>query len=266
MGLGLIQGVKRINQKEAERFALDFLGGKLIEEPEVNVERNKLEKRLSIFKEPASTERLFTLNYNVPSRYFINRGFSPQILQDFRIGDTTHRAIVPYFNERGVIGYMGRSLWERCKGCSFYHHPSRKCPQTPEEKVNCSKWKNSFGFNKSNYLFGLWRARPYIERTSSITLVEGSGNVLRACEAGLNTTVGIMGCDLSDAQRALIAGLGVTEVILLMDRDEAGLNATNKIKEELSRSFRVLTPDFTGPDIGAMPVSVIKEELSNYVY
>lgn len=88
-------------------------------------------------------------NLNIPSQYFINRGFSTEILDKYDVGDCldtnkemSHRAVVPIYNYdyTGMIGCTGRSIYNKCDICKSYH--TGVCP-SEHERWLFSKWRHN---------------------------------------------------------------------------------------------------------------------------
>lgn len=182
----------------------------------------------------------------IPSDYFIKRGFSERILEEFHIGDCWNpqkpmfgRAVCPIFDVGGdsIIGCAGRVI---------------------EEKEYLQKWKYNFGFKAGSTFYGLWKARSTILRKSSVILVEGQMDVVRLHELGYTETLGCFGCHLTDGQLDILNQLGVMNVTILMDGDDAGKQAAERIQEKCKLYFNtkvVTLSDNQDPD------NLTKEEL-----
>jgi len=183
-----------------------------------------------------------------PAKYYINRGYLESTLDHFDVGVCYHpkskmykRIVFPVYDENDefMVGCVGRTIND---------HPH--------------KWKNLPGFNKSNFLYNYGKACPYIEDSRAIILVEGQGDVLRCYEAGINNSVGLFGCSLSDLQEFLIQKLNPKNIVLALDNDEAGQKGKEKIKSRLENYFNIIDinlPD--GKDIGDLSVSEIDEQI-----
>jgi DNA primase catalytic core len=98
---------------------------------------------------------------------------------------------------------------------------------------------------------GLWNAIT-MKSGSDVVLVESVIDALSVMMAGHRNVIGIQGTNgLNDADIALMQGHGVQRVTLLLDGDEAGRKAAERLKEKLSASFgcRVVTlPDDDDPN------------------
>src|SRR5690606_26148994 len=150
--IGLIQGIlSHQNENWCESGDRRFPFNKTIEFllKELNVTWEKLDSNPEAFEKAkfiTSTRRLnkrveqgklqgisrekVRASLKIPSPYFIKRGFSPEILDEFDIGDCVKtgrpmsgRAVCPVYDNSGrvMVGCVGRSLYEKCEKCSLYH-------------------------------------------------------------------------------------------------------------------------------------------------
>ena len=91
---------------------------------------------------------------------------------------------------------------------------------------------------KSAVLFNLHRVDA-----DDVIIVEGFFDCLKLCQSGIQNVVALMGSSLSDAHLKLLARF--KKVILFLDGDEAGREATPKIVSQLvpSHFVRVIQLD-----------------------
>lgn len=99
------------------------------------------------------------------------------------------------------------------------------------------------GFHKSAELYGqevLWLHEDAERQTRDcghVTLTEGPFDVARAFDAGLRNVVGSFGSSLSRAQAVKLKEFsdhcGVTRVMIVFDRDDAGIRGAQKAQETL---------------------------------
>jgi len=260
--IGFVRGVlsnkqgKEVSFYSAINYCLSFLNKKLIdiqEEkiPESIYNNNKMIEILTRKPEKiilnVSRDKVIE-SLQIPSQYYIKRGYLPETLVAFDVGECYNpnrqmynRAVVPVYDEdSNYIGCVGRTL---------------------DEDNKKYKWMNSKGFKKSFYLYGIWITKPYIQKTSTIVLVEGQGDVWRLYEAGIKNCVGIFGADLSEDQLISLEQLGVMNVVILTDNDEAGQKAAKGIIERGGRRFNYFTPKISKKDIGDMSIEDIETEL-----
>jgi len=205
----------------------------------------------------------------IPSVYFINRGYNRTTLEKYNIGDclTTNtllasRAIVPVFDSTGtnVVGFSGRSVYDKCGLCSQYHDPDKPCYAFP-------KWKHSKNFQASHHLYNYHNALPYIRKYGTVVIVESVGNVWRLEEAGIHNAVAIFGVNLSREQRALLDSSGAMSIILGLDNDEnqAGQMAAQKIQKQCERLYRVYVLNLFTNDISDMTVDAITSDIKPFL-
>lgn len=206
-------------------------------------------------------------NLQIPSTYFIQRGFSREILLKYDVGECishdkemSHRAVVPVYDSshQYMVGCSGRSLFSICHKCKSYHDLDNTCPND-DYKWQYSKWKHNKGFKTQEHLYNLWYAKDFIQQSRSIIIVESPGNVWRLEEAGIHNSVALFGSVLQDKQKLLVDLSGAMTIYVLMDNDDAGKKASNKIYEKCSRTYNVYNIDIDHPDVAEMTVDEIKE-------
>lgn len=95
----------------------------------------------------------------------------------------------------------------------------------PDAPKRWQHWHEQF--DKSNYLFGLHIAKPYIRRAKKAIVVEGQFDVTYAHTAGFKMTVGLCGSAFSIVHIALLARY-CNEIYLVMDPDVSGDNAVER--------------------------------------
>lgn len=154
-----------------------------------------------------------------------------------------NRLMIPIRDERGrVVGFGGRAL-------------------SPNDNPKYMNSPQSPLFDKSRLLFGLDRAKAAIRETETVIIVEGYMDAIQAHQHGYNNVVAQMGTALTEAQLRLIAPRYAKRIILALDADNAGQNATrrsievarNTLKADydgrLSVEIRILQiPDAKDPD------------------
>lgn len=202
-------------------------------------------------------------NIEIPAQYYIDRGFSKEILEKYDVGycgirgrQMFDRAIVPIYDHthQYAVGFTGRSIHEKCNKCNYYHHPKERCKFFP-------KWRHSKGFNKEKWLYNYWYAKEFITKSKIAILVESPGNVWRLEEAGIHNSLAIFGTALNQGQRELLDQLGIFTIIIMMDNDEAGQNAAMKIQESCNQLYKVHNIKVPTNDIAEMTKEQIRELL-----
>lgn len=201
-----------------------------------------------------------------PSPYFLDRGWLSTTLDRFDIGTCLdpskpffERAVVPVYDQdyKRCVGYTARSIHEKCGACGSYHTPSLPCltgTQSP-------KWLNSKGFSRESHLFGYWFAREKIKKSGVVCVCEGPMDVLRLVEARVHVGVALFGLSLSDQQQILLETSGATDVVVLLDNDQAGKGGAGELKKRLCRSFRLHFPKLPSKDLGELPPEEVRQVL-----
>lgn len=190
---------------------------------------------------------------NIPSEYFINRGFKPKTLQYFGVGDCLDktsklydRAIIPIHSDCGdkTIGYICRAIKEY-KIPKFLIYPK--------------------GFDKRFVFYNMHRALPYIKSTNCAIIVEGQGDVWRLYESGIQNVLGMFGRTLTREQQKILQQLPITHVIVLTDNDQAGRESKIQLQRQLGRFYRLSFPKISQKDIGDMTISQIQNTILSQI-
>lgn len=194
--------------------------------------------------------------------YYPNRGISPETIAKYHISFCNNkgkpmykRAFFPILDITGryIVGWSGRSIYNKCPECNMYHHPERQSCPDPEYGGVYTKWKHSKNFHSEFCLYNIWYAKPFISKTGTAIICEGPGDVWSYEEAGIKNSVALLGLSMSRHQRLMLQNAGALTIICTFDNDEAGKKAMEKLDNELIHYFRVfcVTPD-TVKDIGDM--------------
>ena len=279
--IGLIKGVlsnklgRTAKFKETMDYAVKFLGYDSISQiskcETKSIERRKYAssmKRLSLKpKQEASgwSREMLRSKLEIPSRYYIERGYSPDVLDKYDVGmyNKLNRVVVPVYDDsyKYVAGFLGRSVFPQCKKCNRWHNESHKCPDTSNgmNMKHTSKWING-SFKSSNYLYNYWFALKNIQKTSTAILVEGAGDVWRLEENGVHIGLGLFGTEMTDAQRVLLDRSGALSIIVLLDADDAGQDGIKKLKSQLGRQYRMFFPKIKD-DVGSLNSDEITSDI-----
>lgn len=214
---------------------------------------------------------LNTKNGIEAKEYLKKRGITEEIIKDFKIGLSTNekdslyqfltgqnyktdnidevglinksginiydtfsnRIMIPITNTNGqIVGYTGR----------IYHG---------ENEAKYINSKETPVYKKSEILFNYYNAKPFIRESGNVIVVEGNMDAIKMYSSGVKNVIALMGTALSKFQMDMLKKLRVP-VILMLDNDLAGLNATIKNGETLKK-FGVETQvvrlkDFKDPD------------------
>lgn len=146
--------------------------------------------------------------------YLHQRGLSPDTALAWGLGLNGGRLMLPLRDRAGrCCGFSGRTL----------------SGQEP-------KYRNSANdalFCKSHLLFGLDRAAEAIRTSAEALLVEGPLDVLQLHQAGFCNAVALMGTALSKAQIQELQRSGARKVLIALDGDGAGQQATARLLSDL---------------------------------
>jgi DNA primase len=146
------------------------------------------------------------------------------------------RLIFPlYSREREPLGFAGRKLGEE--------EPDREAP----------KYINSPSggrYDKSQYLYGLWRAAHPIESVGTAIVTEGYTDVITLQSDGIMNVVASSGTALTERQARILSRVASTAVFAY-DPDEAGIIASIRgMKRAVQAGMRpsaVLLPEGQDP-------------------
>jgi len=248
---GFIKGLmssknnREVSSKEVIRFLKGFIN------EDIEFKEYKKNDIMDVFYKDIE-EDIYTLSRDevrskikIPSQYYIKRGFSAEILDEFDVGFCNqkgkpmfNRSVVPVYNsEYKYVGCVGRAVDEDFK----------------------PKWLHSKGFKK-HYLYGYNIAKNFI-KNNSIFILEGQGDVWRMHEAGFKNSVGIFGSSMNEEQLIILEKSGVLNLIILTDYDDAGNKAAFQIEKKCGRRFNYYRPKMSKKDIGELSTNELKEEL-----
>ena len=223
-----------------------------------NFKENKYKKEYDIMN---FATKYYSNNINTSAginayKYLENRGITKDIIKEFNIGlavdkkddlyniltnknysledlsdlglvnkinlnvyDTfINRIMIPIENLQGqVVGFTGR-IYNNEKDLAKYLN-------TKETKI----------FKKGDILFNYHNARNSIREEKQVVVVEGNMDAITLSSNGIKNVVALMGVALSQVQVDTLKKLNVP-IILMLDNDSAGLDATVKNGEILRKT------------------------------
>ena len=186
----------------------------------------------------------------IPSKYFISRGFSSAVLDRYDVGECVSsnkemsgRAVVPIYDMdyNSMIGCSGRAIGLEAK----------------------PKWRHSAGFKTEECLYNLWFAKEFIKTSGVVIIVESPGNVWKLEENHIHNSVALFGSNLTDRQKTLLDISGAMKLVLIMDSDEAGETARKQIYDKCYRTYNIDNIYVTKNDIAEMNSEEILTEITN---
>jgi hypothetical protein len=194
---------------------------------------------------PAWTREQIRRRLQIPSPYFVGRGFSPDVLDQADVGYSPKlkRHVVPVYDDRGTmcIGCTSRSPYEKCpvQSCGLFHRPGRPCP-AKSHRWRFQKWLNSKGLPRASCLYNYAAASRFDK--DFVFLVEGPTDVWRLSEVGV-PAVAVLGSYLTRNQAEKLAGLRRRTFIAFNDNQDPRKRAERAIRLLSSPSVFVPLPE-----------------------
>lgn len=271
-------GDDMVSFKETINFINSFLGDDI---SDVKISKKDIEKKnfartiqnLVISDQESNSSKVTRHTVRqllqIPADYFVQRGFSKDILDKYDVGlcltsgkEMCGRAVVPIYDNdnKFVIGCSGRSIHNMCEECNSFHDPKMNCPDQ-DDRWKFSKWKHSKDFKSQNYLYNYWNAKKYISESHKVVIVESPGNVWKLEEAGIHNSVAIFGSNLSDRQKIILDGSGAMTIIVVMDSDDAGRKAAELINTKCRNTYNIVNVSISKPDVAEMTLEEINKEI-----
>ena len=241
--VGLVQAMLKCSKDKAIYYLEDVMGGKLEINSDINYAFTIKDKEVT----SKVSRELVRKKLKIPAEYFLQRGYSPEVLDKYDVGlclnsksKFANRCVVPIYdiNYSCVVGYTGRDITEK----------------------NKVKWLHD-KFERNQILYNSWFAKKYIEQSNTAILTESPGNVWRLEEAGIHNSLAMFGTNLSFNQMRLISKLGVINLVLMLDNDVAGKEATSKIVERLKGLYNIVIPKISYGDVGECPVNYLQDKI-----
>jgi len=257
---GLIRGAlsnqtgEEVDFKQALKWACKLLNIKsgYKQTKTVEIQEDDIDRIIKIFNKKECTHNKKSIDLQcpllTPSEYFIQRGFSAHTLEHFGVGDCHEkgtlkdRAIIPIHDEDGdcLVGAIGRTIKEY-RNPKFLIYPK--------------------GFDKRYYFYNYHRAIHKAQETSCLFIMEGQGDVWKMYEAGVTNAVSLFGKTISEQHESKLSKMAITNLVILMDNDQAGRESKIQIQRQLGRMYKLIFPRISNKDVGDMSVEKIKSEI-----
>lgn len=275
------EGDKMCSFQEAMIYAKSLIPDKINSDLKFNTikqDKNNFSRIVDKFvQHPLSEKKIprqsAIKNIDIPSEYYIDRGFSKNVLIKYDVGLCSNpskpmynRVVVPIYDDSGqyLVGCTGRSIFDKCNICGSYHDPETLCPDK-EKQWQYSKWKHSYGFKSQNYLYNMWYAKEHIIASNYAIIVESPGNVWKLEENNIHNSVAIFGCNLSDRQKLILDSSGAMTLFIITDNDEAGRKAAQDINEKCENTYRIFFPQISKSDIAEMTSEEIDIQIKKFI-
>ena len=145
--------------------------------------------------------------------YMRRRGFNERTLSKYEVGfdDVRQEMVMPVRASNGEIRFLKR------------------------RSVVSKSFMNQVGVYKKDILYGLYYLKEAMGRVKKVYLTESETDTMACYQMGL-PSVSLMGRILFDDQLRELLRAGVEEVVLFLDNDQHGQEATMKIYEKLSKT------------------------------
>lgn len=227
--IGLVRSVIGKNYPQTLAWIHDVLTEQDIDLTEHCEAPNRKSNNLPKVHRPLDELRLKFLSPH--PQYLLNRGFDLGVMAKYEVG--YWRKLGTYMHDRIVfpirdhdnflVGFTGRTIhsqsdWQCHNITSKWLH-GRYFDRYPQQG----------DFSKASVLYNLNNAKLHIGQDRKVILVEGPLDGLKLEEAGIHHWVAVLGCDLSVAHTTLLIRLGINELILALDPDNAGDSAGDRV-------------------------------------
>jgi 5S rRNA maturation endonuclease (ribonuclease M5) len=184
---------------------------------------------------PLCEDYLNTRNFDDTTLEFFEIGFSPEGIDEplkHKRRDVAGRIVFPIRDENGsLVGWSGRLATD---------------DKLLQKRDN--KWMHKLDFDKGFVLYNYNNAKPYIEGTGELIIVEGPFDVMRLWSYGIYNVVAVMGSSLTPEQLQLAVS-SAFKMYVFLDGDGAGKSGARRICEQLVRYGNVYLVEADGdPD------------------
>lgn len=123
---------------------------------------------------------------------------------DIRISNDNSQILIPIKNMNGeIVGINKRTT------------------RTAEEikLIGIPKYQLTSGFNKSDYIYGLYEHIDTIIKKGYCVIFEGCKSVLQRATMQDNTSLALLGHSISDRQAEILSSLNLNEIVIAFDKD-----------------------------------------------
>lgn len=244
--VGFLEAVKTVANKIGYNLKLDNF-------TDFTDSKYKEDYEIMDFASKYYMNNIMTTSGENARKYLSNRGITEEIIKEFNIGfagtapDTLYKLStnkgwnIDKLNDLGLINKVGINVYdtftnrvmvpiENLKGQVVGFTGRIFNGETDTAKYINTKETNIF--KKSHILFNYHNARNYIREQKEVVVVEGNMDAITLSANGIKNVVALMGVALSREQMDTLKRLKVP-VILMLDNDNAGLDATVKNGEAM---------------------------------
>jgi len=180
-----------------------------------------------------------------------DRRFSIETIRKWKIGwhPAARRISLPQYDHAGrLVNLSGRHV---------PYWPADLPPSEWESKA--PKWMHSLGFNRELFLFGEDHFELSGDGKGRVFIVEGGFDVVYLNQCGLKNVAGINGSHINKTQVDKLLKW-FDSAVLLMDGDQAGIDAAGRIEQTLAQRMHVVNVRIPNQrDPNQMELSEIEE-------
>ena len=277
--VGFLEAVKMVADKVGYKINLDFVSA--------NEKVNQVDYEIMDLAKKYYLNNIFT-EIGVSARKYLNsRKLGEDIIREFNLGlapsskNDLYKILikkgytVEKIEELGLINRVGLEVYDAFTNRIMIPIENLKgdvvgfSARIFNGETDAAKYINTREtpiFKKGQILFNFHNARKYIRNEKLCIIVEGNMDAINVSASGIKNVVALMGVALSLEQIKVIKRLNVP-VVLMLDNDEAGLNATMKNGKLLQKNGVIVkVVKLTGakdPDeyIRAKGVDALKENI-----
>lgn len=238
--VGFLEAVKMVADKVGYKINLDFVSA--------NEKVNQVDYEIMDLAKKYYLNNIFT-EIGVSARKYLNsRKLEEDIIREFNLGlapsskNDLYKILikkgytVEKIEELGLINRVGLEVYDAFTNRIMIPIENLKgdvvgfSARIFNGETDAAKYINTREtpiFKKGQILFNFHNARKYIRNEKLCIIVEGNMDAINVSASGIKNVVALMGVALSLEQIKVIKRLNVP-VVLMLDNDEAGLNATMK--------------------------------------
>ncbi len=251
-----IMKYENVSFVEAVKIVADKIGYNLnISDYTDYTTANKEDYDIMEFAKKFYLNNIFTEKGIAARKYLQDRGIDESIIREFNIGlsldgkDTLYKLLnnKKYNSDKiadlGLINKVGLDIYDTFSNRIMIPIEDLKgqvvgfTGRIYNDEKDTAKYMNTKEteiFKKGHILFNYHNARPNIREEKCVIVVEGNMDAIKLSASGIKNVVALMGVALSKEQIDVLKKLKVP-IILMLDNDQAGLDATVKNGDELQR-------------------------------
>ncbi len=282
-----IQDMERVEFPESLKILANKAGVRL---PEYNPKRENLKTRLMNINENAK-QWFESQMYNTESgkkaySYLVDeRGLKKEIIQSWALGYALDSwdALNKYLLDKGyiekeimqsgivVVKEGGRGYYDRFRHrvmfpIEDYHGNLVGFTGRALREDDSAKYINSpqsLIYNKSEVIFGLYKAKQAIKQKDFVVIVEGNMDVIASHQAGVENVVAVSGTALTQQQVSLLKRLS-NNFVFCFDSDEAGSRAQRRSIEMAWQNEINVKVAVINSELAKDPDELIKKDVAQW--